>query len=371
MNRIIFFFTAIYATLRKAQFGLTTLFAVVTVVSIFLGVRTSRERAYRARVSALALLLANGTSAHEIKLDAKNPESPDGSVPLDPGKETIEPDDAVVAIEIRGFDNEALLDRQVSALLAFPTLRVLVIHDRKITVEQLQQIGKIRSLEAIDLGFLNVTDEGLRQLGGLRSLRQLRLYGTDVTDAGLEFLAPLATLENLDLGSTRITSAGLSRLAALRSLRGIGLSATRIGDDGVPHLNALSSLQRLDIGETKISDAGLALLCLPRLECLLLDGDAIGDIGLVHLGCMRQLCHLSLEATRITDDGLKMLRRFDSLDRVNLRQCRVSDAGLPSLGKIPTLHEAFLEGAKLVTPEGFARLTSARPGLIAFWELDY
>jgi hypothetical protein len=351
--------------LCRAQFGLTTLFVVVTLISIPLAIRASRERAYRARLAAIVLL--RGEPTCEIKVDAKNPRMPRSTVRLVQREPAIEPDDIVLEVEIGQYGAAPLSDELVAAILAVSTLRRLTIRDCAITTAQLAEIGKLLSLESLDLTGSDVGDEGIRQLGRLRSLRRLRLYDTKVTDAGLACLVPLGKLKALELTKTKITDAGLRHLAPLRSLQDLGLSGTDVSDNGVGHLNALTSLRWLDLCETKITDAGLAFLYLPRLEGLYLDRNHIGDDGLAHIARMSYLYCLSVSETQVTDTGLKWLRRLDSLEDVSLRRCSLSDAGLPSLGKVRTLCKTFIEDTESVSAEGVERLKAIRPGLRAYW----
>lgn len=360
-------FTTAHKNLRRPQFGLTTLFVVVTLISIPLAIRTSRERAYRARLAAVALLRGKLPHACEIKVDAKNPRLPRATLRLGQQEPTLKPDDTVLEVEIGGYIGPALLDEHVSAILAFPTLRRLSIRGCSITTAQLGHFGEFRSLESLDLTGVDVGGEGVYKPGRPRSLRALRLYETEVIDASLACLAPLSKLKSLDLSNTTITDAGLCHLAALRSLQGLGLAGTEISDDGVRHLSALTSLRWLNLRKTKISDAGLAALYLPRLERLYLDRNHIGDDGIVHLARMSHLYCLTVSETRVTDNGLKMLRRFDSLEDVSLSRCPISDAGLPSLGKVRTLCKASIEEAGTVTAEAVERLKAIRPGLRAYW----
>lgn len=353
---------------RRVQFGLTTLFVVVTLISIPLAIRTSRDRAYRARLAAVALLCGELANTCEIKLDAMNPRMPGSTLRLGQQKPTLEPDDIVLDVKIGGYVGPALLDEHVAAIGAFSTLRHLSIRGCSITTAQFAEIGKLRSLESLGLARVDVGGEGVYKPGRPRSLRALRLYETEVIDASLARLAPLSKLKTLDLSNTTITDSGLRHLAALRSLQGLDLSGTGISDDGVRHLNALPSLRWLNLRETKISDASLAALYLPRLESLYLDGDQIGDDGLAQLARMSHLYCLTVSETRVTDKGLKMLRRFDSLEDVGLGKCPISDAGLLSLGKVRTLCEAFIEDAGSVSAAGGKRLKAIRPGLRAYFE---
>lgn len=66
--------------------------------------------------------------------------------------------------------------------------------------------------------------------------------------------------------------------------------------------------------------------------------------------------------TQITDLSLEMLGGMESLEQVDLYEClKVTDAGLPYLGRLPKLREVHFNGLPAVTLEGTKVL---RPGVL-------
>ena len=85
----------------------------------------------------------------------------------------------------------------------------------------LEQVGRLRGIEYLNLAGSHVSDAGLAHLARLTALRWLSLTYTDVTDAGLVHLRGALRLENLLLDLTRVGDAGLSHLDGLTGLKGL------------------------------------------------------------------------------------------------------------------------------------------------------
>jgi Leucine-rich repeat (LRR) protein len=103
-------------------------------------------------------------------------------------------------------------------------------------------VGRLTSLQKLDLFSSPVTDPDLRCLRSLDRLRELSLSDTEIGDAGLAHLSKLSNLERLNLMRTRITGAGLLHLKGLASIRDLALDSTSIGDAGLAHLKDLKTL---------------------------------------------------------------------------------------------------------------------------------
>jgi uncharacterized protein (TIGR02996 family) len=85
--------------------------------------------------------------------------------------------------------------------------------------------------ELVQLMYLTrVTDKHLREIGKVTSLQALNLSGPRMSDAGVRALEGLRALQSLELTSNRITASGLSFLAGLPKLKYVGLHGTGIGD---------------------------------------------------------------------------------------------------------------------------------------------
>jgi hypothetical protein len=131
------------------------------------------------------------------------------------------------------------------------------------------QVGRLDSLEVVQVDGFAMTNVGLASLRGLKRLKTLFIRQTKVTGAGLDSLAGLHALQFLDLAGLPIVDADLARLAvALRSRRTVrpwsidvlyvNLSQTQITDAGLLHLVGLRRDVLLDVSNTAVTDAGAA-----------------------------------------------------------------------------------------------------------------
>ena len=91
-------------------------------------------------------------------------------------------------------------------------LAILALRNCELTNDDVAQIGKISSLETLDLkGNREVTDDGLRHLSELPLLWALNVSSTDVTDAGIEHLAGIDELRYVLLDDTAVTDELIQR----------------------------------------------------------------------------------------------------------------------------------------------------------------
>ncbi|HVX12898.1 MAG TPA: hypothetical protein VHC22_17075 [Pirellulales bacterium] len=329
------------ARLRRPQFRLATLFILVTAICVFLGIRVSRERAYRQRLAAVQVLDAAPFAFSSIYVA---PPDDGGELLIGIDKEALEPGDAVTTIDFNPMRDGALTDEQTAAILCFPTLKELRLGGPGITEARLAKIAELPCLEYLDISDADVNDDTVRPLVELRSLRTLGLDGTDISDVALKRLSGLHELRHLGLVNTRITDAGLRHISAFRSLRALHLSGTRISGSGLKHLSDLAYLEVLGLEDTDVDDEGLHHLArLPRLRELAL-------------------------SPHISDEGLEVLRRCDRLNQLVVRKCAISDDGLWRLRNITTLRQVFAEHATSITADGAARLSGVRAGFDIYWK---
>src|SRR5262245_25515125 len=98
---------------------------------------------------------------------------------------------------------------------------VLSLKSTEIHDEDLRSVGKLTSLEQLDLEYTKITDAGIAHLVGLKNLRYLSIGGTRITDAAMKNIGRLTRLEELLLGGTNVGDAGMNYLCDLRSLRNL------------------------------------------------------------------------------------------------------------------------------------------------------
>lgn len=251
----------------------------------------------------------------------------------------------------------------VSFLGQFTSLTVVRagFHHAKIQDEDLRLVGRIRSLQALELSYTAITDEGLAHLDSLTSLTQIALNNTEITDKGLQALAVLPNLERLDLQQTRVTAVGLEALTACGNVEILMLDGCPIGDDGLAVLKRFPDLYDLSLSATKITDAGLIhLQAFPALANLRIGGTAITDAGMEHLGGLKDLRQLYLNDTEVGDAGLARIAGLTNLTSLNLGKTNVTDAGLKHLAGMSKLNGLTLSNCRITDAgvETLKRLSS-------------
>ena len=99
--------------------------------------------------------------------------------------------------------------------------------------------GYFQTVTAVSLMHVTqVTDADLTHLEGLTGLQLLWLHDTQVSDAGLEHLKGLSAIQELDLSNTPVSDAGLKHLQRMSSLKRLWLINTRVTDEGIAELRA-------------------------------------------------------------------------------------------------------------------------------------
>jgi hypothetical protein len=201
----------------------------------------------------------------------------------------------------------------------FDILRI-TLADRAVQDSDLAEIGKLTTLQYLNLANSNVSSAGIRFLAGSPELRTLYLSTTRVDNSGMAVIAQLPVLEELDIRNTPVDDVGVAQLSHCRSLRtlrlgegqpltsgalaslaemtwltSLGLRGAPVDDNGVQQISTLAGLTWLDLGSTNITDGA-------------------GP----HLMQFAQLSHLLLDGTGVTSDQIEALRR-------SLPQCEITD----------------------------------------------
>ena len=104
------------------------------------------------------------------------------------------------------------------------------------TDEDLAAIGRLASLERLNLGNGQFTEQGLAQLRGLNRLELLRIRAPGLTDAALAEIAQLPSLRFLHLIDVPVTDAGIAHLHSMTGLESLYLDGGRATDAGLQSL---------------------------------------------------------------------------------------------------------------------------------------
>jgi hypothetical protein len=135
-------------------------------------------------------------------------------------------------------------------------------------------------------------------------------------------------------------------------LTGFGIGCKNVDDEALailPDFPALRELTPIDFQDAGFRHVGRCKR-LERLTCMYCR--ETGDVATEHIADLR-LNYYYAGLTQITDRSLAVLGRMESLEQVELYECKgVTDAGLPLLAVLPKLREVHLDGLPGVTLEG-------------------
>jgi len=249
---------------RWYQFGILSLFVVITAFAIAFGMWTNAARLQRRSVDGLG---ANG-----------------------------------FAFNFAFYDFQQLADGGVDPNLA-PRLPSWLV----------KNVGEdfCYRIVSVNLSGAMAKAERLEHLKGLRHLNHLGLDNAEITEPIAEAIGSMTDLEHLSLQFCDITDAKLRPLVGLKKLKRLWLSFDKVGDEGLAYLSGLHQLNLLQLQNNRLTSAGLAHLTpLSNLETLVLWGNqGINDEGIEQLSKMTNLRSLSLGKTGVSDDGFKKLQR--------------------------------------------------------------
>jgi hypothetical protein len=354
--------STIFPRRRWLRFSLRSLLILITVLSIWLGVKVNQARRQKEAVAALRELGALVRYEHQ-KLDSK-PNAYDTEKDLSvPGWLRDLAGDDFFQTVVHVHFLRPVTDEDLIHLAALPRIERLVLTDNQKDVTDaglahlprpdrlvhfvaygtslgddfIRRLADSDRLEMFGLFGGRVTDDGLRSLGALPRLTALAIENTHVGDAGLDALDGMPALTAVRLGGKQFTDAALARLARHKNLSSLYLIDTSITDDGLKHLATLPTLE-LSLESSNVRGPGLAFIAPLLNGSLNLNGKLIDDASLAYLKVAKGIVAMNLEGTAITDAGLAHLH------------------GLSKLSAI------CLEGTK-VTKQGIAKLTTALPGL--------
>ncbi|MCC7476541.1 MAG: hypothetical protein IT425_14210 [Pirellulales bacterium] len=137
---------------------------------------------------------------------------------------------------------------------------------RWLVVTMLGDEGYAR-VTSVDLRGCKVDDQSLGSLAGLRYVEVLQLDRTLITDDGLSAFLSMPHLRELHLRYTPITDRAAPLLAQLQNLKSVHLTGTKLTDLAVKDLSKLRNLETLFIRWTRITDPAAAQLAANLPDC--------------------------------------------------------------------------------------------------------
>jgi len=226
-------------------------------------------------------------------------------------------------------------------------------HVSGITSEGFAHLIHLPNLQSLGCDGELSDDVAMGHIAAIPRLRKLRAQESVATDEGFVALSRSKTIERIwGRECPNFGSRAFRALSKMPALRGFGIGCKSVDDEALATLPDFPALRELTpIG---FQDAGFRHVgrCnrLERLTCMYCR--ETGDVATEHIAGLG-LNYYYAGLTQITDRSLAILGRMESLEQVDLYECKgVTDAGLPSLAGLPRLREVHLDGLPGVTLEG-------------------
>jgi hypothetical protein len=131
--------------------------------------------------------------------------------------------------------------------------------------DDLQHLRKLRELKILFLHDSKITDAGLVHLAGLTKLTTLNLHDTQIKGPGLRHLKKAVGLQELDLRGPQTTDETLQYLQQFPQLETLYLARSQVTDAGLPYLKAHPGLKIVALAETKVTAEGVRKLRKSRV----------------------------------------------------------------------------------------------------------
>lgn len=272
---------------------------------------------------------------------------------------------------------EPLMQAAGGEVALFDTLKVVDLavvgmgpHDKRpvdpYDAEFFECLGRVSSLESLNVISTKLNDEGIARLAGLKKLKTLRFTNNGkLSDAGLATLAGLKHLEAFSFVGTGMKGHAFASFDGWDRLARCSFRGSSIDDEGLKNIcEQFPNLESISLAHAKFTDAGAVYLAkLKKLK-----GLEIGSRNATP-DCLKHLADLPLEYLQLGDGldapaGIAAVRGISSLRRLTLTNCKMlSDEELKLVTALTQLDQLELGGLplsdeRLPQLKGFAFLKS-------------
>jgi hypothetical protein len=139
----------------------------------------------------------------------------------------------------------------------------------------------------------------------------------------------------------------MAHLQALENLEIVDVHATPVTEEGLVYLEQLPRLRRL-ITTMRLSDQGLACLTRfahhPRVIRGALKVESVSDEGMAHLGTLKLVERLEIRDCKVSAAGFAQLVQLPKLRELEIETTPCDDAALAPLRRVPQLREMHIRG---------------------------
>jgi hypothetical protein len=296
--------------LRWYQFSLRSLLLLVTLFACFMSWFTVKMHQAKKQKEIVELLIDKQNNfRYDYQIDSS------GNV-FDDAK-PFAPEWLVNWLGIDFFANVVSIDQfgkgfrpgVIEDLVYLPKLKELRF-STNIDDKDLEYIGKLKSLEFLDISSFEISSYGIDKLKNLPKLKRLNLWNAYMSDAEMEPLRKLTCIEHLDLGGDQLTDETLVNLESMKELQYLYIMFDHFNGTGLRYLKGLDHLQELIIeSKDKMIGAELDhLVDLPKLESLEIRNSQLTDDSLSHFKRLTQLKVLKLYSDKISEEGISKLK---------------------------------------------------------------
>lgn len=211
-----------------------------------------------------------------------------------------------------------------------------------LTREELALLPQMRTMEELHLVQTPLTPGLIASLRSMKSLQGLLITGSKATDENfLELCRVLAECPDFDSleinGRTELTQTGIQELSHLKRLKRLSLESPHLGGEVLSMLNG-ASLTVFGMSGGKLSDADLPIIIQKwgkSLETLDLRNTRITEAGIAQLKQLPELVMLNMDGVPLTESLVAQLRQFPKLKILGMGEISIQTAELKLLAQIP------------------------------------
>ena len=222
----------------------------------------------------------------------------------------------------------------VAAIGEKTMLREIDLTGSPVTSEVAGALQSLSHLQTLKLDGTAGGDAAVRAVSSL-PLEKLSLRDNPLSDAGLQEIGKIRTLQDLDVTRTHVTGAGFRTLKNLQLVK-LNASNVRFGVEGLICLRGMKSLEELYLLAAGIVEQPKAKVftTMPKLRILMLTDNQITGPGMHELfKGMKSLEELYLYRTKVNDYGLSALITCRNLKLVDVQETMCTLSGAQELKK--------------------------------------
>jgi len=233
---------------RRFRFSLKTLFLLLTIFSVVLGLVGVRLMRSLYQETAVQRIQASGGAVLYESLFRSQASEPNGPRWLRRLAGSCFLDDVAEVQLLNANVRRPLTDVDFYLVARLPKLRKLVLENcdlSQVSPEAFAAVARSTSLTALYAGYTNMTDAQLAALADNAKLQELDLERSKITDQSIARLRSMKSLKWLDLASASITDASIEDLKRLSELEEVWLAGTQMTDGAIRSLQAVVPRARL------------------------------------------------------------------------------------------------------------------------------